>query len=327
MKPILHIARFDNFSFLAISSFLLFLGQPLRAATLEVPELRGRINDVAGMLPNDRALDLEERLTALEQETGHQIVVLTLPSLQGDSLEDFSIRVAETWKIGENTFDNGAILLIAQKERKIRIEVGYGLEGVLPDAVASRIIRETIIPPFRNGDYAAAIEAGIEAIIHVTRAEPLARSTTTAASKETRGTVIAVGLFVVAALVALIVGITRRTAVSGAIGGAISGGTVGLGGILASSPSFWIFYLLAGALTGFLANIYAARAWGKPWAVRASGRDRWPRDIFHSGGDGGYSGGGSFGGDFGGGFGGDFGGGGFSGGGGDFGGGGASGDG
>jgi uncharacterized protein len=290
------------------------------ALALDVPPLRGRINDYAGLIPADRARALEARLARFEEETGHQIAVLTVPSLEGDSLEKFSIRVAESWKIGKKGFDNGAILLVVQKERKIRIEVGYGFEGILPDAVASRIIREAIAPRLREGDYAAGIDAGTEAIIQVTRGEALPRGTATAPHKGIHGTIIAVGLLIVAVLFAMIVGITRRTPVTGAVGGAIGGGAVGVAGTLASSSSLWIFYLLVGAIAGFLANFYAERAWGKPWSVRGSRRDRWARDTI-SYGDGG---GGDFGG---GGFGGDFGSGGFSGGGGDFGGGGASGDG
>jgi len=306
--------------FLLVSLILFVAGQINISIALEVPPLRGRVNDLASMLPADRAQQLEERLAAFERETGHQIAVLTIPSLEGDSLEDFSIRVAEAWKVGQRRFDNGAILLVAQKERKIRIEVGYGLEGILPDAVASRIIREEIAPRFRTGDYVGALDAGTEAIIKVARGEAMPRGTATAPHKGIRGNIMAAGLFILAVLVALIVGITRRTPVSGAVGGAISGGAVGVGGTLASSSSLWIFYLLVGAITGFLANFYAERAWGKPWSARTSRRDRWPRDTI-SYGDGG---GGDFGG---GGFGGDFGSGGFSGGGGDFGGGGASGDG
>ncbi len=287
------------------------------ALALDVPPLPGRVNDLAGILSRDQAQQLEERLRQFEQETGHQIAVLTIPSLEGDSLEDFSIRVAQNWKIGQKGFDNGVILLFVQKERKIRIEVGYGLEGILPDAVASRIIREEIAPRFRTGDYVGALDAGTEAIIKVARGEAMTHSAAAAPRKGARGPIMDPRLFIFAAFIAVIVGITRRTPVGGAVGGAISGGAVGT---LASSSGLWIFYLLVGAITGFLANFYAERAWGKPWSVGSSRRDRWPRDTI-SYGDGG---GGDFGG---GGFGGDFGSGGFSGGGGDFGGGGASGDG
>src|SRR5918996_929536 len=143
------------------------------ALALPVPPLRGRVNDYAGMVPPDKTQQLEERLARFEKETGHQIAVLTIPSLEGDPLEDFSIRVAEAWKVGQKGFDNGAILIIAQKDRKLRIEVGYGLEGILPDAIANRIIQETIVPRFRDNDYSGGIEAGINAILNVTKGESL----------------------------------------------------------------------------------------------------------------------------------------------------------
>jgi uncharacterized protein len=143
------------------------------AFALDVPALKGRVNDYAGMLPAARARDLEERLKQFEAQTGHQIAVLTIPSLQGDDIAGFGIRVADAWKLGKKGFDNGAILLIARDDRALRIEVGYGLEGVLPDAIASRIIREVIVPRFRANDYPGGIEAGIGAIMKVTRGEAL----------------------------------------------------------------------------------------------------------------------------------------------------------
>lgn len=143
------------------------------ASALEVPPLRGRVNDLAGLIPGDRARALEERLARFEKETSHQIAVLTIPSLEGEDLEGFSIRVAESWKIGKKGFDNGVILLVAKNDRKLRIEVGYGLEGVLPDAIASRIVREVIVPHFRANDFTGGIEAGVEAVIKVTRGEPI----------------------------------------------------------------------------------------------------------------------------------------------------------
>ena len=159
--------------FLALVTLLLVLTALTHSHALEVPPLKGRVNDYAGIMPASRAQALEQRLAQFESETGHQIAVLTIPSLQGDALESFSIRVAENWKIGKRGFDNGAILLIAQNDRKLRIEVGYGLEGVLPDAIASRIINEVIVPRFRANDYAGGVEAGVDAIIKVTSGEPL----------------------------------------------------------------------------------------------------------------------------------------------------------
>ncbi|HZJ38023.1 MAG TPA: TPM domain-containing protein, partial [Chthoniobacterales bacterium] len=124
-----------------LSFLLLLIASPL-ARALEVPPLRGRVNDYAGVMSQDQVRMLESQLAQFEQETGHQIAVLTIPTLDGEDIEGFSIRVAENWKIGKKGFDNGVILLVAVKDRKLRLEVGYGLEGVLPDAIADRIIRD-----------------------------------------------------------------------------------------------------------------------------------------------------------------------------------------
>ena len=112
--------------------------------------LRARVNDLAKILTAEKTQQLEEQLREFEQQTSHQIVILTIPSLEGDPIEDFSIRVAEAWKIGQKGTANGVILIVGQKERKIRIEVGRGFEGILPDVVASRIIREVIAPRYHE---------------------------------------------------------------------------------------------------------------------------------------------------------------------------------
>jgi uncharacterized protein len=158
-------------SFLLVLLFLLILWSV--AGALEVPTLTGRVNDTAGLMPSERAQALERRLEQFENDTGHQIAVLTIPSLQGEDIAAYGIRVAESWKIGKKKFDNGAILIIARDDHKLRIEVGYGLEGVLPDAIANRIIQQIIVPRFRDNDFPGGIEAGVDAIIKVTSGEPL----------------------------------------------------------------------------------------------------------------------------------------------------------
>jgi uncharacterized protein len=135
------------------------------ALALDVPPLTGRIVDTARLLPPDLAASLSQELAAHEQRTGNQVVILTIPSLQGEPLEEFSHRVATTWKLGQKGTDNGVLLLVAPQDRRLRIEVGYGLEGVLTDAVTSRIIRHEMVPHFRAGNYAAGIAAGARAII------------------------------------------------------------------------------------------------------------------------------------------------------------------
>src|SRR5262249_20887375 len=110
----------------------------------DVPKLQGHVNDYARLLPAERAQALEARLADYERGSGHGFALLTLASLNGDALEDFSIHVAEQWKLGRKGKDDGLILLIVRDDRKMRIEVGYGLEGEIPDAIASRVIREVL---------------------------------------------------------------------------------------------------------------------------------------------------------------------------------------
>jgi uncharacterized protein len=143
------------------------------AGAAAVPALRGRVNDYAQILTPEQSNALDAQLARLEQDTGHQVAVLTLPSLDGEDIEGFSIRVAENWKIGKKGFDNGVILIVAVNDRKLRLEVGYGLEGILPDLTANRIIRDYIVPLFRSGDFAAGIVSGINAVEKVIRKEPL----------------------------------------------------------------------------------------------------------------------------------------------------------
>jgi uncharacterized protein len=138
-----------------------------RAEALEPPQLTARVNDRAALLPAASASELEAKLAAHEKKTGHQFAILTIPSLEGDPIEDFSIRTVQKWKLGHAKVDDGLLVLVAKSERKVRIEVGYGLEGKIPDAIASRIIRNSMVPLFRRGDFAGGIEAGVNALIEV----------------------------------------------------------------------------------------------------------------------------------------------------------------
>ena len=143
------------------------------AAALDVPPLRGRVNDYANVMSQQQAQTLESQLEQFERETGHQVAVLTIRSLEGEDIEGFSIRVAESWRIGKKGFDNGVILVVAVQDRRLRLEVGYGLEGVLPDATAKTITSNYIVPRFREQDYAGGIIAGIDAVLKVIKKEPL----------------------------------------------------------------------------------------------------------------------------------------------------------
>jgi len=152
-------------------AMLPYLTGAIAHAMLDIPGLKGRVNDYAGMLSSAAIQSLESELKGFEQTDSTQIVVLTVPSLEGEAIEDFSIRVAEAWKIGHRGSDNGAILVIAQKDRKMRIEVGYGLEGRLTDLVSGQIIRNVIAPEFKAGDYDKGVLDGINAMIATVRGE------------------------------------------------------------------------------------------------------------------------------------------------------------
>ncbi len=142
-------------------------------AQLPVPELRARVTDLTGTLTPARTAVLEEKLAAFEQRKGAQVAVLMVATTQPESIEQFGIRVAEAWKLGRKGVDDGALLLVAKDDRELRIEVGYGLEGALPDATAKRIIDEIIVPHLRNGDFHGGIDAGLARMMAVIDGEPL----------------------------------------------------------------------------------------------------------------------------------------------------------
>ncbi|MEN8198659.1 MAG: TPM domain-containing protein [Thermodesulfobacteriota bacterium] len=158
---------------LALLFLFLTLGvlRPLPGAALEVPPLTGRVNDTAAMLSGQTVSELDGLLAGLEASDSTQLVVLTIPSLEGELLEDYSLRVAGAWGIGQKEFDNGALLLISRDDRRLRIEVGYGLEGSLTDLVAGRIIGGVIVPRFKEGHFDQGIRDGVEAMVRVVRGE------------------------------------------------------------------------------------------------------------------------------------------------------------
>jgi uncharacterized protein len=143
------------------------------AAEVAVPPLTGRVVDLTGTLSGGDVDRLTQTLKDLEARKGSQVAVLIVPTTQPETIEQFSIRVAEAWKIGRKKIDDGALLVIAKNDRKLRIEVGYGLEGALTDVTARRIIDEIITPKFRSGDFPGGISAGVDRIVGVIDGEPL----------------------------------------------------------------------------------------------------------------------------------------------------------
>lgn len=151
---------------LAVSALLLFaalLASPVAAQSF--PELTGRVVDAANIIPADEKVRLEQKLQALETQSGRQLVVATIPDLQGYDIADYGYQLGRKWAIGAKDKNDGAILLVAPKERKVRIEVGYGLEGFLTDGLSSIIIQQQIVPRFKAGDMPGGIEAGADALI------------------------------------------------------------------------------------------------------------------------------------------------------------------
>src|SRR4029079_19463637 len=142
-------------------------------ALVAVPPLSGRVVDQTGTLSSNDVASLTQKLTDLETRKGSQIAGLIVPTTEGEAIEPFSLRVAEAWKIGRKKIDDGALLVIAKNDRRLRIEVGYGLEGALTDVTTKRIIDEDITPKFKAGDFADGISAGVDKMVRILNGEKL----------------------------------------------------------------------------------------------------------------------------------------------------------
>lgn len=142
-------------------------------AEVAVPALTQRVTDLTHTLSPAQQQAMERELAEFEQRKGVQIAVLLVPTTAPESIEQYSIRVVDQWRLGRKNVDDGLLLLVAKNDRTLRIEVGYGLEGVVPDAVANRVIEEIIVPYFRTGDFAAGIQAGLNRLMRVVDGEPL----------------------------------------------------------------------------------------------------------------------------------------------------------
>ena len=287
---------------LALAAALLCGGIAASLAQVDVPPLGTRVTDLTGTLSAAQSGALEQKLKAFEERKGSQLALLIVPTTQPEEIAEFGIRVAEAWKLGRKGIDDGAILLVAKDDRRMRIEVGYGLEGVLPDAIAKRIIEETISPRFKQGDFYSGIDAGLEQMIKVIDGEPL--------PEPDRGwsPPPGVGDWATVALVLVVIGGSILRVLLGRMGGALATG--GITGAIAYVITRLLPVAASVALAGFiLALIFGGFGGPRGWTSRGRrGGGGWSSGW----GGGGFGGGGS-------------GGGGFSGGGGGFGGGGASG--
>ena len=279
---------------------------PFTAYGLDVPRLQGYVNDYAGMISPPAKSKIEEGLRAFEQSDSTQIVILTIPSLEGENIEEFGIKVAETWKIGQQVKDNGVLFIVSKQERKIRIEVGRGLEGKLTDLMAGRIIDQVVKPRFKQGDFDGGFIAGVSSLIDATRGE--FKADRRSARQRQRGVPPFLTIFLFFGIFTLILGSLSR--VLGGVTAAIGLPTFVYLAVLPVGIPLMILLAIAGFGGGFfLPGLFSSGRYRKD-----DGRHRGGGFFYGPGTGGFFSGGGGFGG-----------GGGFSGGGGSFGGGGASG--
>lgn len=294
---------------------------PAQAQDLQpIPRLESRVTDLTGTLTAAQQAELEQKLAAFEQRKGSQIAVLIVNTTQPEAIEQYSLRVAEAWKLGRAEPDDGLLLLVAIEDRALRVEVGYGLEGAVPDALARRVIDENITPLFRQGDYYGGVNAGLTQLMRLVDGEALPPPDRSWRSRNDS----LLGLLPLLFFAALVGGGILRAIFGRSLGALLAGGGIGL---LA-----WLFsHMLAAAIVAgilsLLFNLFLGLA-NTVHSTRGGRYGGWGGDGGGSGGGwgGGGAGGGGFGGGgFGGRGGGGFGGGGFGGGGGGFGGGGASG--
>lgn len=213
--------------------FVLLLCTAAAQAAPDFPELTGRVVDNAELLDTSTQTQLSSTLAAHEKATGEQVVVVTLPDLGGETIEQYGYQLGRAWGIGQEGEDNGALLIVALDERQVRIEVGYGLEGRLTDAQSSAIINQVITPAFRDGDFARGIVEGSQAMIQVLGGDPLAQTSQRPErganeSSELGGA--GIWLTILMFIVLMIVRGGGRGGRGGLLGGMLLGGALGGGG-------------------------------------------------------------------------------------------------
>ena len=267
----------------------------------KIPVLKSQVTDLTGTLTPTQISSLEQKLAAFETQKGSQIAILIVSSTQPEAIEQYSLRVVEKWQLGRKKVDDGILLLVAKEDRRLRFEVGYGLEGAVNDLTAKRIISEIITPYFRQGQFYEGINAGIDRLMSVVNGEelppPVAKRNEASFANDSGGVE---GVLLIAFMGALFLGGILKKILGKTLGGLTTAGIVGF---------------LAFILTGIIGIAIIAGLIGLVASMMGGLGGRGGPIIFPGGGGGGFGGRGGFGG----------GGGGFGGGGGGFGGGGASG--
>ena len=260
------------------------------AAQVPVPPLRARVTDLTATLTADQRAGLEAKLAAFEARKGSQVAVLIVPTTQPETIEQYSIRVVDQWQLGRKGVDDGVLLLVAKNDRKLRIEVGRGLEGAIPDAVAKRIVSDVIAPRFREGDFYGGIIAGADRILRTIEGEPLPPPRPQAQTGQ--GEDWSQWLFIGFVVVLVVGGLLRAI-----FGRLLGSGIVGVGAGLIGYALIGTFVAIVIGIAAFFLSLFSDAARG-PLGRWSAGPGWGPGGGFGSGGGfggggGGFSGGGA----------------------------------
>lgn len=262
---------------------VLHFAAPPAGADVPVPQLRARVTDLTATLSQEQRAALEQKLAALEARKGSQVAVLLVPTTQPETVEQYAIRVFEQWKLGRKGMDDGVLLLVAKNDRRLRIEVGYGLEGAIPDAIAKRVIDEDIVPLFKQGNFYGGISAGTDRISKLIEGESMPPPRRTAAPGSGWSTeTLFIGFIILAMASQLLHSLLGRFLGAGVAG--VAAGIVGY--VLAGLAAAAIIGLIAFVISLFIG------ATGRRGGGWSSGGNWSSRGGSWSSGGGGFSGGG-----------------------------------
>lgn len=260
-------------------------------AEVPVPPLKARVTDLTGTLSAQQKGELESRIAAFEAKRGSQMAVLMLPSTKPEEIEQYAIRVAEAWKIGRKKVDDGLILVVAKEDRRLRIEVGYGLEGAIPDSMAKRVIDERITPRFKAGDFYGGVRDGVDQLIKLAEGEKLP-APQAAGSRDASPQVGMIDFLIYAFGFLFVAAIFLKPMLGRFLGAIVAAVCVGLVAWLLFEVVFAIFATVIGFMFAY-ANLDTGGSGGGSggsggsWGGGSSGGSSW------GGGGGGFGGGGA----------------------------------
>lgn len=252
----------------ALLAAALWVAPQFAVAQIPVPPLAARVTDLTGTLTAEQRAVLDARLASLESRKGSQVAVLMVPSVQPEAVEQYAIRVFDQWQLGRKGVDDGVLLVIAKNDRKLRIEVGRGLEGAIPDAIAKRIIDEDIVPRFKPGDFYGGITAGVDRVIRLIDGEQMPAPKPSSATRSGwDNETLVYALLVIFLTMGFLKKLLGRFLGSGVAG-------VAFGGILYMLSASLMLAAFIGFII-FLINLFGATVWSPSGGGRSSGGGNW----------------------------------------------------